>query len=156
MDVYHSPDGGFMIDWSGDVIKALHGGISKAVRKAAFDVQARAADGPPRATGFMKSSIYVVTHNSSTYGQGIQSASVLLPEIDKPTDDQTAFVAVGANYAAYVEYGTSKMAAQPFFHPAFDAVQPVFEQALAKLQGLIAAEVASANVDVDVGGGEGE
>ena len=152
MDVYHSPDGGFLIDWSGDVLKALHGGISKAVRKACFDVQARAADGPPRATGFMKSSIYTVTHNSSTYGQGIQGQGSLLPEIDKPADDLTAFVAVGANYGAYVEYGTSKMAAQPYFHPAFDAVEPVFEAALAKLQGLIAAEVAGANVDV--GGGE--
>lgn len=154
MDVYQRPDGSFMVDWSGDVIKALHGGISKAVRKAAFDVQALAASNAPVATGYLKSSIYTVTHNSSTYGQGIQGASVLLPEIDKPTDDQTAFVAVGANYGAYVEYGTSKMAAQPYFHPAFDAVEPVFEAALAKLQGLIAAEVAGANVDVDVGGGE--
>lgn len=145
MDIYRQPDGSFMVDYKDDVIKALHGGISKAVRKASFDVQALAQTRAPVDTGFLKSSIYTVTHNSSTYGQGLQGESTLLPEIDKPADDLTAFVAVGANYGAYVEYGTSRMAAQPYFHPAFDAVEPVFKAALAQLEALVLVEIKAVN-----------
>lgn len=36
-------------------------------------------------------------------------------------------------YAVYVEYGTSRMAAQPFFTPACEVERPKFEAALAEL-----------------------
>ena len=40
-----------------------------------------------------------------------------------------------AHYSEHVEYGTYKMAAQPFVHPAADAVTPSLEAAIAQLAG---------------------
>ena len=40
-----------------------------------------------------------------------------------------------ANYAPHVEYGTYKMAPQPFIHPAADAVTPTLEAAIAQIAG---------------------
>jgi len=45
----------------------------------------------------------------------------------------TATVQPGTDYAAYVEYGTRKMAAEPFVRPAFDAEAPKFVSDLKKL-----------------------
>lgn len=39
-------------------------------------------------------------------------------------------VVVGADYGAYVEYGTVRMPAQPFFGPAGNIVRPQFLRAL--------------------------
>lgn len=112
---------------------AIREAASKAVRKAAFDIQAAAQAQAPVLTGFLKSSIYTVTHNESGYGE-IQGDGPLLPEVDKPPDDQTAYVAVGAEYGIYVELGTSKMAAQPYLLPAADFVRPAFIMAMEHLE----------------------
>lgn len=40
-----------------------------------------------------------------------------------------------AHYAPHVEYGTYKMAPQPFIHPAADAVTPSLEAAIAQIAG---------------------
>jgi HK97 gp10 family phage protein len=42
------------------------------------------------------------------------------------TAGKSAEVNVGAEHGIYNEYGTYKMAAQPFFHPAIEAVWPNF------------------------------
>jgi HK97 gp10 family phage protein len=42
-------------------------------------------------------------------------------------------VTVGASYGVYVEYGTRKMAAQPFLTPAFQTIAQRFEAELATL-----------------------
>jgi HK97 gp10 family phage protein len=42
------------------------------------------------------------------------------------TAGKTATVDVGAEHGIYNEYGTYKMAAQPFFHPAVEAIWPNF------------------------------
>lgn len=41
-------------------------------------------------------------------------------------------VVATADHASYVEYGTVKMPAQPYLHPAADAARPKFEAAVAK------------------------
>lgn len=41
-------------------------------------------------------------------------------------DGLTSVVKPGMEYAAYVEYGTRFMAAQPYLRPAFDQVKPEF------------------------------
>lgn len=46
--------------------------------------------------------------------------------MDTEDDGLTATVTPAAEYAAYVEYGTRFMAAQPYLRPAFDAVKPQF------------------------------
>lgn len=49
------------------------------------------------------------------------------------SDGLTATVTPAAEYAAYVEYGTRFMAAQPYLRPAFEAVKPQFIAGLKKL-----------------------
>lgn len=119
-----------------EIIAAMPDLVGEIVRKTAFDVQATAAANAKVQTGFMKSSIYTVTDKISTYGQGVKDGapgSYLLPPVEPPTDSYTAFVAVGANYGIFVEYGTSKMAAQPFLTPAADQASQSFTSAFAKL-----------------------
>jgi HK97 gp10 family phage protein len=115
----------------GQIANALPKVASQIVRKAAFDIQAQAASRAPVDTGFLKNSIYTVTADSSTYKGGDKS----LPEVETPENDQTAYVAVGAEYGIYVEMGTRFAPAQPYFYPAVDAVKPGFDAALSAIEG---------------------
>lgn len=108
-------------------------------KKTAFDIQAGYAANAPRDTGFMVNSAYVVTADSSTYGQAspTRKDSYLLPQVDAPSDKYTAMVGVGANYAEFVEMGTVHMAAQPAFYPAVDAAKPGLDAAFAAIVGAL-------------------
>lgn len=136
---------GFLSGWNllPEVPGALDKAISKVVRKAAFDIQRAAAQNAPVDTGFLKSSIYVVTKGASTYGAAAENASgkngdaELLPEIDQPPNDRTAYVAVGANYGIYQEFGTVNMPAQPYLTPAAELVRPQYLAAMRSLEGLL-------------------
>lgn len=122
-----------------EVPPAIKKARTQLLLKAAFDVQAQAQSRAPVATGFLKSSIYVRTETMSTYGTGVGEGahgSYLLPEVEAP-DGYNAYVAVGANYGQFIEYGTSKMAAQPYLIPAADAVRPTFIAAWNKLEDYI-------------------
>jgi hypothetical protein len=111
--------------------------VIKATKKAAFDIQRLAAVGPPRDTGFMKSSIYVVTKDSSTYGQNLEGDGELLPEVERPESPTIAYIAVGADYGIYQELGTVNMPAQPYLLPAAEAVFPEYMAALETLERLL-------------------
>ena len=50
----------------------------------------------------------------------------LMSTIDGDCDDQSCEVYADADYAQYVEYGTWKMDAQPYFEPAVDAAANAF------------------------------
>ena len=122
--------------------EALHKAVSKIVRKAAFDIQREAMRNAPVDTGFLKGSIYVVTKGASTYDQAAEAQSnnpqaELLPEVEQPPDDQSAFIAVGATYGLYVELGTVNMAAQPYLVPAVELIRPQYEAAMKSLEGPI-------------------
>lgn len=124
----------------GQISEALDLAISQIPRKAAFDIQAKYASTAPRDTSFMANSAYVVTSQESTYGQGGTTSSkggYLLPEVERPDDKYTAYLAIGANYAVYVELGTVHMAAQPAFYPAVDAVRPSFDAAVEAVKAKI-------------------
>lgn len=85
---------------------------SMIVRKAAFDIEARAKQLAPVRTGFLRNSI-----GAKFTGQGFRLYS--------------AEVVAEAFYASYVEHGTSRMAPRPFMGPALDAVMPGFVAAMA-------------------------
>jgi hypothetical protein len=123
--------------------EALNTAIGRAVRKAAFDIAARAIDGPPRDTGFMKGSIYVALHSGQNlypYPDGLEPThpgAALLEQVEAPPNDRTAYVAVGASYGIYVELGTANMAAQPYLLPAAEFVKPEYLTALRGLEGVL-------------------
>ena len=112
-----------------DVADQLHTLASQAVRKVAFDLQANAASKAPVDTGFLRSSIYVVTSDDSTYGQASSApeGASLLPQVDAPDDDLTAYVGVGASYAVYQELGTVHSPAQPFLTPAAEQAKQTLD-----------------------------
>ena len=124
---------------------ALHKAASQIVKETATDIQTAAASTAPLGeTGFLISSIYRVTSEESTYGQNLaepHKGSYLMPEIEKPEDDLTAYVGVGANYGIYVEMGTRFMTAQPYFYPAVEQAKTTFQNKLdaiePRMKGLI-------------------
>lgn len=148
--------------------------VSRVVRKTAFDIQAKAASKAPVDTGFLRNSIYVTGTGFNTYGRGVQKAgklpttgfvsrrrlqsygkrvarqrkqeAMLFDELPPPPDSIMAYVAVGAAYGEYVEYGTTRMAARPYFWPAVESVRPSFEAALAALSAKMGSNM-SAQLD---------
>ena len=87
---------------------------SAAVRASAERVKAAAQSAVPVRTGSLRGSIGV-----DYYGDG-RSVGV------------TAVVGPSAYYGRFVEHGTSKMAAEPFMAPAYEAESPAFADSLAK------------------------
>ena len=85
------------------------------VKKTAKDIEATAKTLAPVDTGFLRSSIKT---------SDLRSVSADSPEAE---------VRASANYAQYVELGTSRMAPQPFLGPAADKHEPAFAQAMAEI-----------------------
>ena len=106
--------------------------IDKTVLAIAADAQGNA----PVRTGFMSENVYaVLTDGTSSYGIGSISPpgdSYLLEEVT-PENDMQGIVGAAANYSIYVEMGTYKMGAQPFFTPAVMAGETVLDAGLAKV-----------------------
>lgn len=86
------------------------------VRKTAKDIEATAKNLVPVDTGNLKGSIG--TSDLRTVGQ----SGGLSAEIG-PT----------AEYGAFVEFGTSRMAPRPYMGPAADRHLPMFEQAITQM-----------------------
>ena len=107
--------------------------MSKLIRKCCFDIQAQAMAACPVATGFLKSSIYVLTKDTNTYGQ-TQGAGELLPQIPTPSTPLVGYVGVGATYGIWVEMGSKHGPAQPYLMPAAEAALPAFQQAAQALE----------------------
>lgn len=82
-----------------------------AVRKATFDVEARAKMVVPVDTGNLKNSI----------------------RSDFENDGFTGIVSTNVEYAIYVELGTAKRPATPYMTPAAEAVRPGFIKAMEQL-----------------------
>lgn len=99
-----------------DLGKAGYNATRKAqqvVAKAALDVEARAKVFAPVDTGALMNSIGA----------------------DVAADSLSAEIGPTVHYGAYVEYGTSRMAPQPYMSPALDAVAPGFVAAMESLGG---------------------
>ena len=146
------------------ISEQLHKAVSKVVKKVAFDLQSEAASLAPVDTGFLRNSIYTVTSDKSTYGGGVQKAgsirankrgtysglsaqrylgrvarqkaqeAMLLSEVAGPPNEWTAYVAVGASYGIYLEFGTRHMPAKPYFFPAVETARGSFESAIGAIE----------------------
>ena len=79
------------------------------VKKVALDIEATAKTIVPVDTGNLKNSI------------------------GSEVDGLSAEVSATTDYADYVEYGTSRMHAQPYMGPALDEHAPTFEKALGQI-----------------------
>lgn len=84
---------------------------SVVVRKVAFDTEADAKQLAPVDTGMLRNSI-----TTAVSGDGL-----------------TASVVATASYAVFVEFPTSRTAAQPFMGPATDRNAPMFREAMGRL-----------------------
>lgn len=97
------------------IIAAFPGLMEQAVAKTAFDIQEMAQSIAPVDTGYMAGTIWA------------------------DVDGLRAEIKPEAEYAGYVEFGTYKMAAQPFMRPAADANEANFaaliSQVVAGLMG---------------------
>jgi HK97 gp10 family phage protein len=89
--------------------------VVAATTKATLDTAAQARELTPVDTGYLRASIATTTgtDGTSVFGE----------------------VTAGANYAAYVEHGTSRMAPQPFMSPAHEANAAKWLAALAQIGG---------------------
>lgn len=83
---------------------------SAVVQKTAMDLEARAKQIVPVDTGLLKSSIQ-----------------------HQRVDDLTAQVDVYAEYAGYVEFGTTRQAAQPYLVPAAEETRVEFIEELTQI-----------------------
>ena len=94
-----------------DLIKTSPGKVSKVVRATGIEVAGKASrKAPVGETGYLHNSIH-----------------------SEMEAEFTADVYVDAEYGIYVEFGTYKMAAQPYLVPAVEETAAEFEAALAKV-----------------------
>lgn len=116
------------------IAEQLHKAVGEIVRAAAFKIQAGAQQRCPVLTGFTRSSIYVETSDSSTYGSGVSGDGTLLPEEPTPEDDTTAIIGVGSAIGIYLELGTRHMPSRPYVVPAVEEQRSPFETALSRIE----------------------
>ena len=91
------------------------GMVRAATTKAVVDTQRLARERAPVDTGYLRASIFT--------REGAQGAT------------WWAEAQVGAEYAYWVENGTSTQAPQPYMRPAHEQVRPVFVQMIEQIGG---------------------
>jgi hypothetical protein len=113
-----------------EIANALPKLTSQMVRKTALDakgnVQAHIVANGQVDTSFMLNSVYTVTSEGSDYKGGERA----LPQVAAPADDQTAYVAVAAEYAIFPNYGTVHQVGKPFFEPGIEEARESLDAAL--------------------------
>lgn len=126
-------------NWS-KIADAFDEAQSQVVRKTAFDwlanAQAQIRANNQVDTGFMVNSGYVRTYDESTYaasGDPLKKGQQKFPEVEKPANNKEAYMAFGASYAWYQNYGTSRIPARPFLEPSHDLTQASFDEALRRI-----------------------
>lgn len=112
----------------------------EVVRATALIVEARAKPESPLDTSANRNGIFVKSSKSSGYEKAASEAkSAALQGSDKtpgrvietfdPTPEAetgTAFVGTSTDYAAFLEFGTSKMPARPYLTPAAESASADF------------------------------
>ena len=120
------------------LVPNLNAKLGIVVRKTAFDAQALAQQAIPRDTGAAGNSIYVQSERASEYGDKKSAVLAANPKAEvfdeiqsgeletQVTAAVSAILAVMVYYGIYLEFGTAKMAARPFFLQAVAAVEANF------------------------------
>jgi HK97 gp10 family phage protein len=99
---------------------SLQDQLEKIVAKTTLHIERQAKILAPVDTGFLRNSIYSDIHGTSGRGAAIaaakrQNASAGVTQaLDAEPTRFEGYVIAAAEYAAYVNYGTAKMAARPF------------------------------------------
>ncbi len=125
------------------LVPKLQSRLRAVVRKSAFDAQAIAQQQAPRDTGALANSIYVATAGASEYEQKKEAVKQAAPkaelfdeistkELDFQAAKISAVLAVMVHYGIYLEFGTARQPAQPFFISAVSLVEPNFRKACKK------------------------
>lgn len=121
-------------------MKAAHGGVgakgARVVRAFTHRVEARAKVYCPVDTGLLRNSIESSFEGDGRTGEMVGAVTAGGGGVSHVL---YSLFGDGINYARYVEYGTSRMAAQPFMTPAFDEEIPGYEAACAALAAECAA-----------------
>lgn len=103
----------------------------QVVKRLAFKVEAGAKMRAALKTGALRNSIYTIADRHDGYSQASSAAKgangkVITGPIPTPSDKDVAHVGPAVNYGAYVEFGTHRMAAQPYLTPAVEAMAQEF------------------------------
>ena len=103
----------------------------QVLRRLAFEVEGNAKMLAPYDTTALRNSIYTVTEKENDYDKAENAAKSKNPRVQteahpKPGKGE-ARVGPCVDYAEYQEFGTSKMAAQPYLIPAVERVRSKFE-----------------------------
>lgn len=110
--------------------------MSEATRDTAMDISRIAKQNCPVDTGALRQSIYVSWidqgQGETTYDLASAAAIAKNPNVHLlprtvPLPGE-ALVGCAVDYWVFVEYGTSRQAAQPFITPAIEATRQVFMQ----------------------------
>jgi HK97 gp10 family phage protein len=96
--------------------------LDTAVRATAFQVQAIAQSLSPIMTGANRNSIYTKTSKGNLGSPG--ELGDILPSVGLCE----AVVGPSMEYSAFLEFGTSKMAARPYLTPAAEQAQGIFSR----------------------------
>lgn len=107
------------------IAKALNLNRNAVCRRFAFKVEANAKKRAPVDTSALVNSIYTVTDKDNGYQSASSEVKRLRPKAqteEHPTPEGNIVARVGpcVEYAEYVEFGTSKMASQPYLGPAVE------------------------------------
>jgi len=115
--------GNIELFWNGKDVKIkMDASKIKSVLHGALAMQAQATMLAPVKSGQLRGSI-TIRFKDRDIKSGYYKADKSGTQIDKPNDDDTAYVGTAVNYAPYLEYGTARSVAQPFMRPALDLVQ---------------------------------
>ena len=109
------------------IVREMDGNKNKVGKMIGFELEAEAKKRAPRLTSAMSNSIYTVTKDYDGYSSASGAARSANPKAEtqahpRPTGNVIANVGPCVNYAEFVEFGTSRMAAQPFLTPAAEII----------------------------------
>jgi phage gpG-like protein len=120
--------------WKGDIIKVKgHSAMTKSIYEIGLIIEAQAKELCARRYGYLAASINTQfegggteLESPSTYAKETPPASHKVDtfrKIQKPGKEDVVLVGTAVDYAPHKEFGTVKMAADPFLRPAADLAQ---------------------------------